>query len=608
MNVISYLVKHDYIYPLAWEDPVVDNEVLNINSNDTILGITTGGDNILNYLVHSPNKIITCDFNKHQNYLLDMKMSSISNLSRDEYYEMFFNKNQIIWIFNKSKLLDSLKLEGSREFWEKNGDEIFKSFIYSGTCKYAKYLTYIIPNILLNLFNNHYENLEQQTIAYNKIRPSILFITSIMDFILFTLGFVTLFGVPNEQVDTNNEFKCIEFIDFICRNTMLSTNYFYSAYVNEKLEKNNLPEYCNEKYYDIVKTQLHKITIHTSTLEECMTNIEDNSVTKVSLLDHMDWMGDVTINNELFQLQRIVKEDHTIIYRSFSKNIPKKCLVKNTNWSDYTHKTTLKNKDRLGTYLSLHTIKFNKTEEFIPYIDISFCKKYNLYDEVKMLYNIYFNQMNTELLSHKDRLDSFYENQSEYYDTYRQYMLHGRESLIASIPFKYNSKWLDIGGGTGYSINLIKNQINLFDRIDIIEYSNSMYNVLVKNISHFKNVNAYCEDIHKYESDVKYDVITFSYSLVMIPDLEKTIKKAISMLNTGGILAITDFYADNNIKGRFFKHIFSYDGVYLTNKIHDRIISNMMCNFHTKIDDGSFPYIPFLKCNYFTGIYKLKSM
>jgi len=608
MNIISHLIKHDYIYPLAWEDPVVDNEVLKINENDTILGITTGGDNILNYLIHSPKKIITCDFNKHQNFLLDMKMSSMMNLSYNDYYEMFFNKNQFIWIVNKSKLLDSLKLNGSRDFWEINGDEIFKSFIYSGTCKYAKYLTYMIPNVLLNLFNIPFSNLEEQSNAYDNIRPSILFITNIMDFILFTLGFVTLFGVPNEQVETNNNFKCIDFIDFICRNTMLSDNYFYSAYVNEKLEENNIPDYCNKKYYNSVKNQLHKITIHTSTLEECMEKLEDNSITKVSLLDHMDWMSDVTINNELFQLQRIVRDQHTIIYRSFSKSIPKKSLVKNTNWSDYTHKTTLKNKDRLGTYLSLHTINFNKENEFIPYIDLTFCKKFNLYDEVKMLYNIYFNQMNTTLESHKDRLDSFYQYQSEYYDTYRQYMLHGRESLIASIPFKNNSTWLDIGGGTGYSVNLIQDHLDKFDKVDIIEYSNSMYNVLTKNISHLKNVNAYCEDIHKYETETKYDIITFSYSLVMIPNLEKTICKAISMLKPDGVLAITDFYADNTLKGKFFKYIFSYDGVYLTDRIHDIIICNTICNFYTKIDNGSFPYIPLLKCNYFTGIYKLKSI
>jgi len=608
MNIISELINYDYIYPLAWEDPRVDNEVLKINNNDVILGITTGGDNILNYLVHSPKKIISCDFNCHQNYLLDMKMSAMSNLSQNDYYEMFFNKNINIWYLNRSKLLDSLRLKGSVLFWENNGDDVFKSFIYSGTCKYAKYLMYFIPNNLLNLFNIPFINIEQQKEAYENIRPSILFITGFLDFVLFTLGFVSLFGVPNEQVETNAEFKCINFIDFICRNTMLSDNYFYSAYVHEKLEKKNIPDYCKLENYENVKNQLDKVSIHTTTLEDCMKNIEDNSVTKVSLLDHMDWMSDVTINNEMVQLERIVKSEHTIIYRSFSNYIPKKCLEKITNWSDDTHNTVLNNKDRLGTYLSLHTIKFNKDNEFISNIDTSFCKQYNIYDEFKILYNIYFNQMNTNIDSHQDRLDSFYKNQAEYYDTYRQNMLHGRESLIASIPFKYNSNWLDVGGGTGYSVNLVGNKIKQFNQIDIIEYSKSMYRVLNNNVSKYKNVNTHCEDIHKYNSDIKYDIITFSYSLVMIPDLELTIKKAIDLLKPGGILAITDFYADNSLKGKFFKYIFSHDGVYLSDKIHNIVMNYNVDKIVMKVENGSFPYIPFLKCNYFTGIYKLKSV
>ena len=82
-----------------------------------------------------------------------------------------------------------------------------------------------------------------------------------------------------------------------------------------------------------------------------------------------------------------------------------------------------------------------------------------------MLYSIYFNQMDKSLNSQQDRLDSFYKNQAEYYDTYRKHMLHGRESLIASIPFKHNSNWLDIGGGTGYSINLIEGHISYFEHI-----------------------------------------------------------------------------------------------------------------------------------------------
>ena len=359
MNIISYLINYDYIYPLAWEDPRVDNEVLKIKNDDNILGITTGGDNILNYLVHNPNEIITCDFNCHQNYLLEMKMSAIQVLSQEHFYELFFNKNNKIWIDNKFTLIQFLKTTHAKEFWLLNGDNIFKSFIYSGTCKYAKYLIKLLPSKLFNIFNINFSNLDEQAKYYESIRPSMYYATKLLDFILFKLNFVALFGVPNEQVNTNDNFSCIDFIDFICRNTYLKENYFYKAYINETLDPDNLPEYCSKKNYYDIRSRLHKIKIYTCSLEECLKKISSNTITKVSLLDHMDWMDDVEISKELVELNRVVKDEHTIIYRSFSKTIPKKCLHKITNWSDDTFNSQLKNKDRIGTYLSLHTIKFD---------------------------------------------------------------------------------------------------------------------------------------------------------------------------------------------------------------------------------------------------------
>ena len=40
-DFINSLITGSYIYPLSWEDPDVDQEILNVNTNDTIIGITT---------------------------------------------------------------------------------------------------------------------------------------------------------------------------------------------------------------------------------------------------------------------------------------------------------------------------------------------------------------------------------------------------------------------------------------------------------------------------------------------------------------------------------------------------------------------------------------
>ena len=45
---IDNIIKHTYIYNLSFEDGSVDRNIMNFNSSDVLLCITTGGDNILN--------------------------------------------------------------------------------------------------------------------------------------------------------------------------------------------------------------------------------------------------------------------------------------------------------------------------------------------------------------------------------------------------------------------------------------------------------------------------------------------------------------------------------------------------------------------------------
>ena len=81
-------IKNSYLYNFSWEDSDVDQHFLNINDKDTLLCITTGGDNIINYLQHNPKKIVSLDLNKHQNYLLKMKIALIRVCEQPEYLEI----------------------------------------------------------------------------------------------------------------------------------------------------------------------------------------------------------------------------------------------------------------------------------------------------------------------------------------------------------------------------------------------------------------------------------------------------------------------------------------------------------------------------------------
>ena len=81
-------MNDSYIYNQSWEDSEIDNTVYNLVKNNKILMIITGGDNVLNYLLNNPKFIDTVDCNKHQNYLLELKIALIKTLDRDTCFEI----------------------------------------------------------------------------------------------------------------------------------------------------------------------------------------------------------------------------------------------------------------------------------------------------------------------------------------------------------------------------------------------------------------------------------------------------------------------------------------------------------------------------------------
>jgi hypothetical protein len=54
--------------------------------------------------------------------------------------------------------------------------------------------------------------------------------------------------------------------------------------------------------------------------------------------------------------------------------------------------------------------------------------------------------------SQQERLESFYKNQADLYDSYRHRMLHGRLPMIEAMPAPQGAVWVDLGGGTGSNL------------------------------------------------------------------------------------------------------------------------------------------------------------
>ena len=69
---ISYLSKQIKMNKIdfynSWDDINLIKKALQINSNDIVFSITSGGCNILNLLLFDPKKIIAVDYNPYQTF------------------------------------------------------------------------------------------------------------------------------------------------------------------------------------------------------------------------------------------------------------------------------------------------------------------------------------------------------------------------------------------------------------------------------------------------------------------------------------------------------------------------------------------------------------
>lgn len=81
--------QNEYIYAFTWEDPKVDKELLKITSDDSILAITSAGDNILSYALCKPRRIHAVDLNPAQNHLLELKVAAFASLTHEDTWKLF---------------------------------------------------------------------------------------------------------------------------------------------------------------------------------------------------------------------------------------------------------------------------------------------------------------------------------------------------------------------------------------------------------------------------------------------------------------------------------------------------------------------------------------
>lgn len=126
------LIGKTIIYNVAWEDPRIDAELLDLGPKDTILMLTSGGCNVLDMALEGAAKVVAADLNPRQNALLELKIAGVKSLSYEQFFELFAKSNEALFReVYASHLRPHLSPE-SAEFWDDNASFFKKNLFWAG--------------------------------------------------------------------------------------------------------------------------------------------------------------------------------------------------------------------------------------------------------------------------------------------------------------------------------------------------------------------------------------------------------------------------------------------------------------------------------------------
>lgn len=223
--------------------------------------------------------------------------------------------------------------------------------------------------------------------------------------------------------------------------------------------------------------------------------------------------------------------------------------------------------------------------------------------------------------THQQRLENFYAGQARGYDSFRRRLLHGRQSMIDALPKQLAADhggkvWIDLGCGTAENIDRMGDDVNQFQEIHLVDLSQSLMEIAKRRVA----TAAIKDKVHHHIADVcefdigleKADLITFSYSLTMIPQWFRAIQRAYDQLRPGGTIGVVDFfispkYASSPIPQHrwltrtFWPTWFAMDNVYIS----PDHLPMLQSRFETKAIEtsvGKIPYMPLAHVPYYVWV------
>lgn len=344
-----------FVYNQIWEDPAVDAEALELDADSRIMTISSGGCNILNYLTHSPQRIVAVDLNRHHIYLARLKIAALTHLPDHEAFFQFFGCGDDKANVHAYHQYIKPHLDGpTRRYWESRnrlwpfaGPRInaFTRNFYNAS---KLGLVLRVSHAMGRVFRInpeevlHMQSLEEQhEFYYKKIDPffdnKLIRAMAKVPLVGFSLG------IPPEQhvemvddaagrsgsggsegeghvADVYRERIRKIMCDFPAKDNYFAWQGFARKYDRE--HRSGIPDYLREEHFDHLRQEITKVETHVTSMTQWMAAQPEASMNRFVFLDAQDWMKPHQLNELWQEILRIAQPGTRIIFRTAASRSP----------------------------------------------------------------------------------------------------------------------------------------------------------------------------------------------------------------------------------------------------------------------------------------------
>ncbi len=309
------------LYSQCWEDPQIDREAFGIRKDDVVFSITSGGCNLLSFLIDDPKAVIALDLNPSQNHLLELKMAAFKFLSYDSMLE-FLGVRKCDNRLKFYELLRSALTRSAKEYWDGKLKDIKRGVIHCGRYEdYMKLLRRCLRlivskrtikkffetedrNIRKLLFEEQWNNRRWKLftkVLLSRKTMSLLFDEAFFKYLKSEFSFGEHFAKKVERALTELPIK---------------ENYFLRYILLGNYDEAHLPSYLCKENFGVIRNRLNRITIVTDTCDNYFRQLPEDSISKFNFTNVFEWMSEEAFTDLLNETVRVAKNNSVITYRN----------------------------------------------------------------------------------------------------------------------------------------------------------------------------------------------------------------------------------------------------------------------------------------------------